>query len=524
MLENFFVNHADFSAARISETFESLRLSLRINTGLVPFCHQFFDQLKTISVRDRFEVFVEVGGNDLRIANCSNDTLNELNEFLADFSTAASFEIDLTLRKTRVDSTISVYFLSAFVEYLRDEPLQDVLKTFSDAHEGTLRFEVFGDMQPIRSRSIEFYSSGSPPYLIAASSEVLEGRAAKLQMLEENAVSTNVRLKLLPEDFAVRASVEWPALVKFFNSASASLSVVFIANSSDWRGSRFSYKIHGYRTVAADGLDPSALADEHEALLRISSWAYDGANTLDKVGLVRNVVSLHANSAGVVRFDNTIWTAIQSNYQIYLKDNVESYLEVKNKLGEFIVDSTARTYAMADEMVDSFKNSVLAIITFLLTVVLVNGLKDTGELTVFSDAYFAVVLLLSILSFCWLIMSRVELIRRFDNASSTISVALKLNYEKVLLQAEIDDSINPVVKANREYLKKQIKRYSWWWFLMLVVFVAAFGCANYTLAPPKAQSKSEGNEKVKVKVVPLAEKEEAKKAAGKIVSERPAPK
>ena len=52
--------------------------------------------------------------------------------------------------------------------------------------------------------------------------------------------------------------------------------------------------------------------------------------------------------------------SIQTNYNLYLRDNVTQYLELKNKVAEFFTDIVSRTGEYATEMLDKFKTNLLA--------------------------------------------------------------------------------------------------------------------------------------------------------------------
>uniref|UniRef100_UPI000D46ECA8 hypothetical protein n=1 Tax=Aeromonas sp. HMWF015 TaxID=2056851 RepID=UPI000D46ECA8 len=219
-------------------------------------------------------------------------------------------------------------------------------------------------------------------------------------------------------------------------------------------------------------------------LYKIYDWSYEGGNCSDKIGLVRNVLSIHLDDNNKIKIDNEAWQAIQSNYQIYLKENIQSYLEIKNKIGEFVIESSSRTYTMANEILSSFKNSIFVFITFILTVVVVNGLKDTGEKSIFSDAYFAIVIILCIVSLIWREMTKRAVLKQFESASSTVKEILQLNYSKVLMQDEINQCIDPVVSTNRTYLEEQVKQYSEWWLGIILIFGLTYGAANIYFEHP----------------------------------------
>lgn len=58
--------------------------------------------------------------------------------------------------------------------------------------------------------------------------------------------------------------------------------------------------------------------------------------------------------------------SIQSNYNLYLKENVKAYLELKNKVAEFISDTVSRTGEYATGLLDKFKSNIIAIFGFCL--------------------------------------------------------------------------------------------------------------------------------------------------------------
>ena len=293
-------------------------------------------------------------------------------------------------------------------------------------------------------------------------------------------------------------------LSEFGDGLASVLSVIFISNTSEITSDgKLSYKINGYKMISYDEAEFTDISDFGELPHKIYSWAYEGGNKVDKLGLVRNVLSIHLDDRNRIRFDSEAWEAIKSNYQVYLKENLQSYLEVKNKIGEFIIDSTAKTYGIADQLLESLKNNILVLLTFLLTVVLVNGLKDNGYKMVFSDGYLAIVLILTLVSIVWLVMTLLETNKRFESASETIKDILKLNYQKVIMESEIEDVVNPVIDKNRVYLKSQLKRYGIWWSILLAVFILSFATGNWHFSKSENKSKNVGSTKeVKVLVDP----------------------
>lgn len=490
MLSEYFSLAGVITQANIDETFDSVKLKVKLSESMSEFVLKLFDELKTLSSRDGFELFFEVSGNLVKINDCSAESLRRIKDHLAEYKDEPEFEIELNIEKTKVDSVISIYFLEAFGRYLSSEKLLDLINTISSKVEHQLLLEVFSTIDRFSTSGIQFYQAGSAAGNHTDINE--SSRHKKLELFGENATSANITIKLLPSDFYLTTQSEHPPINVFFQKACSVLSVIFLSNSSELKSNdELKYKINGYRSVICDGFAPDELREKYELLHKIYAWAYEGGNNSDKLGLVRNVISIHLDKDGKIKIDNDVWEAIQSNYQIYLKGNIQSYLEVKNKIGELIIESTSKTYTMADELLDSLKNNAFILLTFLLTVVVVNGLKDAGETNVFSNAYFAIVILLSVISAIWLFMTRIEVMNRYDSASSTISVVLNLNYNKILMESEIDECVKPVIKRNREYLESQAARYTKWWLGMLLVFVASFWICNFVFKPSPELVKSD---------------------------------
>ena len=69
MLEAFFVRMACQSYIEIDETFDLLTLSATEQTDF-SLLSKLFEELKTISPRDKFELIIEIGGNTTAISGC----------------------------------------------------------------------------------------------------------------------------------------------------------------------------------------------------------------------------------------------------------------------------------------------------------------------------------------------------------------------------------------------------------------------------------------------------------------------
>jgi hypothetical protein len=474
MLLDFFEYSELLNECQIDETFDRIQLKLETDKPTKPLVNKLFDELKSISNRDSFELILDIQGTTESISDTCLTSNKKLTSFLELNDVESDcIEIDLTINKRLNNSTLSIYFIEAFASYLSEELIKNSLETFNKYFNNTLAFEVFSTINPFYSSSIAFYSSGSEPQ---SQLEITGNRLKLIESFNDNCTSFNLDLGFLPTDFDLIKCSNNSIINSYFDKVCGLLSIAFISNSFQLiSNDKSSYKISGYKTVNCEGINNLELADNKELLHKIFVWCYEGGNNSDKIGLARNVLSIHTDRNDCIKFDSEVWFAINSNYKIYLKDNIQSYLNIKNKISEFVIESTTKTHSLVEDIVDSFKNSIVVILTFLLTVIIVNGIKGAGIDKIFSVTYFWIVIIICVLSWIWMRMLESELLNRYEKSTETIKEILTINYSKVLMQAEIDECMDPAIKKNKTFLKDQISRYTKWWKRLLLSLVFLFG-------------------------------------------------
>lgn len=478
MLYDFFLLTDQKIKPTIKETIDYLSITFSSKENILQFTCKLFDELKTISVRDNFELYIDIAGNLQKISDTKIESYNNIIKHFDDNNDSDYYEITLNISKKCEESTISVYFVEDFFNFLSHEKAKNIIITFSKCFNDKLYFEVFSNIKNFYSTGINFYQSKAS--IIEIDHTQTRLRQSQLEMFKENGGIQSLNINILPSDFYLIVESGNITIDNFFSKFAGILSLIFIANASEFKSEdKLSYKISGYKTVICEEEDQNKIMQASNLLYKIFSWAYEGGNSVDKLGLVRNVLSIHLDNDGSIRFDKESWEAIRSNYQVYLKDNIQNYLNIKNKIGEIIIQSTNKTYIIADEILDSLKNNIMAILTFILTVVLVNGFKDNGYQNIFSNSYLYIVVILSVLSLFWMMMTRTESLKRFEIASTTIKEILKINYKQIIMESEIIEITDPIISQNREYLKTQINRYTLWWVIILLIFVLSFSAANY---------------------------------------------
>lgn len=427
-----------------------------------------------LPARDSFEVTISVDGEAASASDDGEGSRAKINA-LFDLTSIARAEVTfrVIIRKQVRDNFLSVYDLDLFGQYLINEPIKQVLEAISARLDGHINLECSGLSKLGGSASLQFMPEGYSGTMMAALLPTTRERT--IALFKETSFSTTIPATLIPLDFQLDIPLGQPTIDEFFRRASAVLSAAYLCNNLELdSNNNLTYRMAGYKVLEEKQVSVIALANANEVLSKIASWAYDAGGSTDKVGLARNVLSLHTSSLPDLVAQPHVLSAILSNYQIYLKDNVTAYLDVRNRMAELLLESIAKTHALVESLLDSVRNGMLVVFTFVLTVVVVNGLKDTSVQVIFSGQYLWIVIIIALLCTIWIHHACKDVVARFDSATQITRQLLKDSYRNVLIEDEIHQHTNATFLSNRDHLKGQIKKYQRLWYLVSAILVLAF--------------------------------------------------
>ncbi|EZP31901.1 hypothetical protein [Pseudomonas sp. RIT288] len=432
-----------------------------------------------ISLRDRFSLtfgYDEDSKGITDFSETSHALVNELFE-LSDEDDASRMSVEFVVHKTVKNQRLSLYVPALFGVYLENTPTLQVLKVLAGRIGENLVFECMTPILTSSSSSISFQSIGDTGAGTGKQQQIVN-RKYVFDIFKDNSFSRSLPDFFVPQDFNLTTATGVAEIDRFFKKTRTLVSAIFISSTAELdENEKLEYRICGYKTIA--GVVPLVhLDDAADMLYKMATWAYGDGGNADKIGLSRNVLSLYITKLQDLPKHPEILHAIHSNYQIYLKENVESYLEVKGKIADILIDAVKKTHDLVDSFVDSLKNGILVLLTFVLTVVVVNGLKDTNASAIFSPAYIWVVVVLCLLMSIWVFVARSSALSQFDRAFDSIDELLKRNYHGVLQSTEIDDALKPVRISNREYLSVQSRRYVKVWLVIVALLIAGFCVGN----------------------------------------------
>ncbi len=382
-------------------------------------------------------------------------------------------EVVVAIRIVKIirDGRVSVYNLNLFSNFLcnlkMEQLFENFTKLFSECGDH-ISFQLLDTNGSLRTSNISFSDNDV---------QWIERRSRKeiLRDCEDASVFLDRRrIILIPQDFDIDA-VEgngFEAIISLFEKLRAVLSYIYLANTA---------------TVLNDKailqFDPSTKGCEYEmnqltenkVVPLIYEWVFKDDSCVDKASIARKIINTYCrDKESILAINEKVLNSIKSDYVIYQKNHADQYIDMKNKISEFIVDSAGKIQELSHDIVDAFRNNFVAIIVFLMTVLLTDSIDFSqffgreispkvtavcGVFTVATLLYLIATLIMGNQKWKWLKQSYTD---------------LKKNYDGVFDSKDLDEAFNhdePLKNAEEQYREIQKEIGMVWGVLILVLAI-----------------------------------------------------
>lgn len=462
----------DFVASERMKVYEA---SFNFEIKNVPEYEYFVKIIQSISIRDKIRIILQ--DENERFFTFTNFEVNEeayrnfINETLDDETIEVKLRIDKTVEKNH----FSIYSFEGFVKDILSLSLEEVMIAFSNLLKQSPEFLIFDVYSPISMFATKTM------YFVPQGSGMINSDFNRVQRIEgckEVSFFYNFdTYEILPDDFKITIDYKDNPLTELFQKIVLLLSISFIATSATLNESQLKGIINGQRTMeyCCNINDLS----NNNVLYGIYNWIYTDGSAIDKAIIARNVISLHCRYVAITEIDDKVMASIQSNYNLYLKDNVKQYLELKNKVAEFISDVVSKTGEYAMKLLDKFKSNLIAIFGFIFTTILANIVSSqpldnlfTKEITILIECVLAGSFVYLII--CYL-QSKYEIQKVYNSYNE-----LKKNYSNILTEDDILEVFgeDELLHEMKKTINKSEKIYLAIWIIFLVLVFIVVECSS----------------------------------------------
>lgn len=455
---------------RISERSKILDIEFDFAVEALPEYVQAAELIKSFPPRDRVVLSLTNENDDVFYLSSEGlSSQHEYDLFKEECEYSERLSAKVSVNKSIQNNIISIYDFSCFSQELCELTLDGMLTTFSAllSESSQLIFEVFDKDVFFKTKTMLF--SSAPQKAVFEPFE----RKRRLSMCAETThFYDQIRYPVLPDDFQIEIDFENNPLSETFDKLSSILSLVYLSSSSSISQGVLDGHITGQR--ALEFQCECASITPNPELYRIYNWIYTDGNATDKALIARNILSLHCRFSNIQKIDGKTFASIQSNYNLYLKDNVTQYIQLTNKLAEFISEVVSKTGDYAISMLEKFRTNLFAIFGFLFTVILANIVSDKPIDNIFTRDITFIIEVVLFGSIVYLVICIFEIRYKVKKIRDSYN-ALKNNYSSVLTEDDLERAFknDQLMTEMEKEINKGIRRYSCLWGLFIIFSLIA---------------------------------------------------
>lgn len=467
---------SEHSLTEIIENNSEFSCKFDIGSPHKPNCIELEKTLNLISNRDRISIFFLIDSLDDSVLNYSEK--ESIDAFLSDIETKLSlreesdqYNIKIVINKSRESGEASVYSLTDLVTFWSKGGIPSAFKKIQELGNDIRILRVYELNEIVKTNCFVFTPFNDKSQFV----ESLNRNTLHIKRDKIGHFANASQYDFIPEDFSFDISPRSSCLKDLFNNLRLISSLVFICDFS-----RFSeeggvhLRLNGYRVFSKDISIAEKFNSESGAeYYEIYQWAFREGNIVDKIGLSRNIISLHLIQDNLLNIQEKTLQSIGSGYQIYLKDNVKQYIEIKNKLSEFIQNSSDKASDIVKGIASYYKSSIWTMYSFFASVFLLRVLSKNISGSLISDEIYCIFIAFYIIN---LIIMRYALNELDEEKERFVGnyVALKDRYKDLLLPDDLLKVLNndEQHKSDIKYIEKKRSSFGflWGWSLNVIFF------------------------------------------------------
>lgn len=464
----------------IAERLDTVEASFSITYNILPTIEAFQEIFSLVPNRDAAIIALISDSNDMVTFTNQQTEAYDYSSLTADLQSEDNINVRIQINKVVANGKFSIYDYESFVADLLPRSLAEIMGWFSLHLSGqeSLIFEVFDYDVSFSTRTIAFESSEDATF------KATVNRIQRLNDCRDIACFYNMNtFEVIPDDFIIQGIVRANARIQsLFGKLATILSLAYASSSSSIEDGKMKLQISGQRTVNYD----LTLTDisEDEKWQNIYTWIYTDGNPTDKALIAHNVISLHCKFEAILNLDGVVFDAIKTNYNLYLRNNVDKYIDMKRDIAKFIQDVVTQVGDYAVAILGKFKANLLAIFGFLFTVILtrIGSTQKWDDIFTRHTVYLIEAFVIG--SLMYLILCFFETRFKLEKTKKGY-YALKDNYKDVLSDAEINDAFknDKLFNETEKTANKGMIGWSLAWGLLLILIIIIIECltANHGL-------------------------------------------
>ncbi|MDU4881359.1 MAG: hypothetical protein E6X57_13260, partial [Clostridioides difficile] len=465
------------NSSDLSERVQVVECTFTCNGNELPPIENIKCVLNKFPIRDEVKIRLYNDYEETIIFDNHNDEIIgcEVEVFYQDSKEDTEVNISLEINKMISQNTLSVYNFEKFSNSILNKSNKEILGIFSDflKNKEYLIFELYDSNLLFWTNTMVFknYNQNTP--------EIKFLRSNKIEICKQISSFYNVTdYELIPDDFEIISNSNNNIFEEIFSKLRTLMSMIYVSNTAIIDNESLNVEIIGQRKTCFNYNINTQLVNNDE-LYKIYKWIFTDGNSVDKAIIARNIISLHCQYDDILRTDQKTFSSIQSNFSLYQRDNVVKYIELKNKLGEYIIKIVTETNDIVTGLTDKFKKNIIACFTFIFTIVLANIVSSNPLNNIFTKDITFLLETILVGSIGYLVISVLEMnynLKKLERGYED----LKNNYTDILDANDILEIFNndKTFKDNVKDVKKKRILFTVIWVVAILVCFIGIKCIS----------------------------------------------
>lgn len=454
-----------------AETFRDGDWTFTVTPWRLPTIAGLVDALAKIPERDSLRISVSAEGASP--VNLSSRATLDVTAFLSTLkpyheSDGALEKLDVKLNVSKhVESDeLSVYNLELLERSLDKLNNSQLLAVFDQvcSHESSRTLRLLSQKDELATETLTF----APSSRVQTATNRTELNLVRRDVCHFEGDSR----PFIPEDFHLKKRPSSSGtLTAILDRLSLITTLAYLSDVSSLSADgRFTYKLNGYKAITG-GITNGAVSSElREEFFKIYAWAYSGGSAADKLGIARNIISLHWSGAANEAPDAGIYQSVISAHDVYLKKRVDQYLSLKKSLCDYLGELSQKSAKLAETFGDKMEKNFLGFVGFFVSTILLKAATEKNFPGFLPEHLQTIAWGLLGISIVHLFLS-ISFSRRERERVVEDFGLLKTRYADFLNKADLDKVLNEDDGLNRTlaHLDFKLRLFVAGWVLMLVI-------------------------------------------------------
>lgn len=467
-IEGIFESYSDNMTISALENFETCSFNLSFSRLKKKISYlDIVEFKKLISERDSVNTKVILDGSEPYFISKEED-LNDLNaSFNVDDGLQLSLLFDIT--KKSVNNTLSIYCLQKFLEFLLEKNMLQLLNILDKHLNSNVlnKWEIVSNNETkiiFRSTLIAIY------YGSYEHNQVINNSERDAIIYNRNLYSNLQNLSrhwFLPSDFNnLEENDSESQLNLLLEKIKIMLSIAFLSNNSfiSESGDVFTFGLNDTRYLTYKSSFENLLVSEAKSLYDIYKWVFEEGFLYDKLAISRLIVTNYftQNDNEWYLIPDAIF-AVQSAHNLYLKENVEKYIEIKNRMAEFSLELSLKTKEIASDFIRALKNNHLTLVTFFISLFIFNALSGNLFSDIFTRDITVISYILIAISYIYLVVTILQMNQDIDRHKERFFNVREIYKDTLTANELVSIFKEEIVSSDINYIRKSMSIYSSMW-------------------------------------------------------------